>query len=372
MMDLSGIVRPTLLLDERICRANIGFMRDRAQAAGVRFRPHMKTAQSRVVGRWFRDAGVDAITVSSVGMARYFADAGWDDITIAFPFNPRELESVNAFEANVRLNLLVESEVVVELLANGLRRDADIWIKLDTGYGRTGVPHDDDAGLDALIHRIERVPRLRLRGLLTHAGMTYTANGPQQVRELFELSRLRMLATAQRHGSGRELLCSAGDTPGCTLTDSFEGLAEIRPGNMTFYDMMQTRIGVCTSSRIAVAAACPVVAVHPERGEAVLYAGAVHLSKESIPADDGSPMFGAICELDGAGWSDPVEGAWLRSLSQEHGIARLPERLLRAIVPGDLLAVLPVHSCLTAEALRGYLTLEGIPVDHCAATRPSM
>ena len=63
-------------------------MVDRAAAADVDFRPHFKTHRSREVGRWFRDFGVAAITVSSVDMAQYFSNDGWDDITIAFPAVP--------------------------------------------------------------------------------------------------------------------------------------------------------------------------------------------------------------------------------------------------------------------------------------------
>ena len=69
-------------------------MCDKAAANQLIFRPHFKTHQSVKTGEWFREAGVTAITVSSVSMAQKFADAGWDDITIAFPLNIREAEKV--------------------------------------------------------------------------------------------------------------------------------------------------------------------------------------------------------------------------------------------------------------------------------------
>ena len=34
-------------------------------------------------------------------------------------------------------------------------------------------------------------------------------------------------------------------------------------------------------------------------------------------------------------------------------------RDLAALKPGDLVAVLPIHSCLTADLLKEYLTLDG-------------
>ena len=83
-----AIEKPTLILDPTICRANIQRMAERAKRNNVKFRPHSKTHQSAMVSEWFREVGVDAITVSSVEMATYFAENGWKDITIAFTVGP--------------------------------------------------------------------------------------------------------------------------------------------------------------------------------------------------------------------------------------------------------------------------------------------
>jgi D-serine deaminase-like pyridoxal phosphate-dependent protein len=47
------------------------------------------------------------------------------------------------------------------------------------------------------------------------------------------------------------------------------------------------------------------------------------------------------------------------SLSQEHGLIAADEDIFRQTRVGDLLAVLPVHSCLTVRAMRAYRTLAG-------------
>lgn len=70
------IQRPTLLLDKDKAIRNIEKMAGKARKSGVRFRPHCKTHHSAGVGEWFRDFGVDAITVSSLDMAACFADRG--------------------------------------------------------------------------------------------------------------------------------------------------------------------------------------------------------------------------------------------------------------------------------------------------------
>ncbi|MBY0433245.1 MAG: hypothetical protein K2U26_03955 [Cyclobacteriaceae bacterium] len=86
------ITRPTLLLDEQKCRANIKRIVDKAKRARVKLRPHFKTHQSHEVGSWFREEGVSACTVSSIEMAAYFAKDYWHDITVAFPVNVLEVE----------------------------------------------------------------------------------------------------------------------------------------------------------------------------------------------------------------------------------------------------------------------------------------
>lgn len=105
---LSGldITVPTLVLDENKVRENIRRMAEKAKKAGVRLRPHTKTHQSAEIAGWYRDYGIDGITVSSLTMAEYFADHGWDDITVAFPANILEIETINRLGKKISLGLI--------------------------------------------------------------------------------------------------------------------------------------------------------------------------------------------------------------------------------------------------------------------------
>ena len=366
-MPYSDITSPVLLLDERKCRSNIARMTERARAHGAAFRPHVKTHQSRRVGDWLREAGTEAITVSSVRMAEYFAADGWKDITIAFPHNPRETERVNRLAGTCRLGLLVESPAVARQLGGALHREVDVSIKIDAGYGRTGVHWDDLAAIDAILDAVDATPHLRLRGTITHSGDTYHADGPADVRRRFETARRRLVETAghirRRHPGA---VVSVGDTPGCALAEDFTGIDEIRPGNFVFYDVMQAELGACGTDEIAVAVACPVVALHPDRREAVVHGGSVHLSKDALPGPHGKPHFGRVVLLTEKGWSAPIPDTAVASLSQEHGIIRTTDEIIALLHEGALIGILPVHSCLTAQCMRGYLTLDGATADHLA------
>lgn len=355
---------PTLLLDVRRARHNIVHMAEKARRSGVRFRPHFKTHQSAAVGEWFREVGVEAITVSSVEMARYFAAHRWSDILIAFPVNLREIHKINELAQRVHLHLLLENEAAAAFLAEYLIAPVDVWLEVDAGYHRSGVSWDDEK-LVTLAQQVARCERMRLRGLLTHEGGTYAARSQAEIVEAYTRTTERLTAARRRLQSrgfdGLEI--SVGDTPACSTLERFEGVEEIRPGNFVFYDWMQVEIGACTPDEVAVVVACPVVSVHPERNDIVLYGGAVHLSKEGLLQRNGRLTFGAVVLLEKDGWSAPLPDVWVRSLSQEHGVVHAEEAAFEALVKriqvGDLLGVVPVHSCLTADLLKGYRTLDG-------------
>jgi D-serine deaminase-like pyridoxal phosphate-dependent protein len=362
-MDLfSKIIKPTLLLDRDKAVRNLDRMLSKADTQKIRFRPHFKTHQSTEIGEWFRSAGVNAITVSSVEMAQYFAAAGWDDITIAFPANLRQMDEIRTLSRQVKLSLLVESVEAVEKLGNELAAEpgVDIWIKVDAGAGRTGVGWDAAAELKQVAEAVERFSGLRLRGLLTHAGHTYKVRGKTEICRTYHESVDRMNAARRSladHGLVN-LEISVGDTPASTLCDDPGEVDEIRPGNFIFYDVQQYLAGVCRAEDIAVALACPVVAKHPERSEIVVYGGAIHLSKDYALVD-GVPAYGLVCLPENTGWGAPLPGAFVRGLSQEHGVIRLRPDDLDKIQIGGLVCVLPAHSCLTVQLMRSYLTLEG-------------
>lgn len=348
-----AIRRATLLVDERRARANIKEFVHRASNADVILRPHFKTHQSAAVAQWFRDAGVTRATVSSLGQARYFADHGWRDLTLAMGANPREVADYNDLAARIDLGLLVDHPHTIAALASGLTHPVGCWIDCDTGYGRTGISWHDNDRLLSLVHLIEVAPLLTFRGLLTHAGHGYNAKDPATI---FVETRQRL---QQAHSVLKTGILSAGDTPGFATTKDWSGLDEARPGNFVFYDLMQLEAGICTVDQLACAVACPVIGVYPERQEAVIHAGAVHLSREALQ----NGTIGRLLGLGENGLEGLLPGWELVRVSQEHGILKAIGDQARAelinLRPGNLVLVAPVHSCLTCEQFDCYQTLDG-------------
>ncbi|MBU1369269.1 MAG: alanine racemase [Bacteroidetes bacterium] len=353
------ISKPTLLIDEKKVGLHILEMLKKAAANNAVLRPHFKTHQSGLVGQWFRQLGVKAITVSSVTMAQYFALHDWKDILIAFPVNLLEINAINQLAASVSLQLLLEDKAVAAELSKQLSASVGVYIKIDVGARRTGIPMHEEARILALVKAIKELPNLELMGFLAHAGQHYHAGGgfPQIAQSTKEAAEV--MGDLRRKSGDQSLILSWGDTPSCSMLEVLEGFDEWRPGNFVYYDVMQYHIGACRLDEIAVAVVCPVVAIHAERNEMVIYGGAVHFSTEFIAADQGFRLYGYLVKLNSDGWSDPIAGAWLTGLSQEHGLVRLPKELLQQFKPGDLIGILPVHACLTVDAIGDQYTLMG-------------
>jgi len=291
-----------------------------------------------------------------------FAQQGWKDITIAFPVNLLQIDQINALAKQISLHLLLESEESFKFLEENLATPTQAWIKIDTGYGRTGIPARSSEKVLALAKMLAHSRNLRLSGLLAHSGNTYDASSPEEIRQIYldsvhKLNSLRDLL----NGAGMQSIeISIGDTPACSLMTDFSGVDEIRPGNFVFYDLTQLSLGSCSQEEIAVAAACPVVAKHPERDSIVIYGGAVHLSKQSLLQQDGTTIFGAVAARGDNGWGSLIPEVYLTSVSQEHGIVHAPPALLQETRIGDILTIIPVHSCLMVNLLRDYYILRKI------------
>ncbi|MCB9233919.1 MAG: alanine racemase [Bacteroidia bacterium] len=333
-------------------------MKTRADQAGVHLRPHFKTHQSHEVGRWFREVGVERITVSSVAMAEYFAADGWKDIVIAFPLNVFEIPAINRLAEHVRLGILVQDLVVATTLSQALSHPVNLWLKIDPGSGRVGVEAHRFDLLDELVPALQNLPHLNWQGFLAHAGHAYRARGREQIMQVHGDYLEKLFPLNARYGG----LISVGDTPTCSVAGDFGPADEIRPGNFVYYDLMQVQIGACGREDIGVVMACPVVGVNADRQEVVVHGGAVHFAKDNLN-EGGITHFGKAIGRAGSRGARTLDGLLLKSLSQEHGMVSAPSDVLSQIQPGDWLLFHPVHSCLTADIMGRVLTLEGKAIE---------
>ena len=356
-----NLTKTTIILDKEKCLRNIAKVADKASSNELIFRPHFKTHQSRSVGRWFRDFKVDKITVSSVDMASYFAEDGWTDITIAIPVNLHEIEQINVLAYSIHLNLVVESPTVLKKLDQILRHEVGIFVKIDTGYHRTGIPFDDEARIVDIVYAFDGLHHCKLKGFLIHTGHTYKARSEAEILAIHQesidnYSKVKDLIEPLRPG----LEYSMGNTPACSVAEDFGIATELRPGNVVFYDLMQWQIDSCWLEEIGMVVACPVIAKHLDRRELVIHGGGVHFSKDKLYLDQVTyPVYGLAAAWDSKGWKIRPDFNYLASISQEHGIIKAGRDYFDEVEIGDFIPILPVHSCMAADLIRRYVTTEG-------------
>lgn len=362
---LETITRPTLILDLEKMKSNIDFMVDKANRLGVKLVPHFKTHQSKEIGQFFLDRGIEAITVSSVKMAEYFVANGWRDVTVAFPFNRLEIAVIKNFlKQGVKVKLLITDTKTVSFLAEHLQESVDLFIELDTGYKRSGVSTDNLDEIKAIVNEMAKSDKTNFYGLYCHPGNTYHEDSVEAIKSLWADSIKKMNQVRDGLTNFKSLTVRMGDTPGCCVVENMVGVDEIGPGNFVFYDLVMNYLNVCKESDIAVAVACPVVAKHEGRNEIIIHGGAVHFSKDHLFDENEQKFFGEVVILEETGWSAIIPDAKLISISQEHGILKVSNELFDTLNVGDVVGVLPIHSCLTANLMGEYFTFSGDQLEH--------
>lgn len=355
-MDLTALSTPAFLVDRDRVERNCEKMREKARVSGVHFRPHVKTHKTSEIARMQHGGERGAITVSTLAEGEFLADDGFRDITYAMPIAPEKLGRADELARRIdRLNILIDSREALDAInAFGSSHDSrfDVFLKVDCGYHRAGVDPSRRESVE-LARDIAASPHIRFGGLLTHAGHSYHAAGVEPLRSIARQETAAVDAFAKILASEgvAPLVRSVGSTPTLSVVERFEECDEVRPGNYVFFDAFQSTIGACAFSDIAVSVLATVVGSYPERGEAIIDAAALALSKDAGATHvDSACGYGTVCDL-----ALRPAGLRLVALSQEHG------KLTGTSIPpvGTKLRVVPNHSCLTAAMFDRYHVIEG-------------
>lgn len=358
-MQLTDIETPALVVDRARLVRNIERMRARLAGLGVPLRPHVKTAKSADIVRLAVDGQPGGITVSTLREAEHFLDHGFTDILYAVGIVPSKLRHAAALQRRgADLTLILDSVEMAEAAvreAEALGTVFPVLIEVDTDGGRAGVTADDPRLVE--IGRIlDSAPGTKLRGVMTHAGLSYACRSPEALRAHAEQERSRAVAAAEalRAAGLPAPVVSVGSTPGALFAVRLDGVTEVRAGVYLFMDLVMADLGVCAEDEIALSVLATVIGHRRDLGYLLLDAGGLALSKDSGPARD-KPSYGSLWD---AATGRPL-GLSIASTNQEHGLVPAGEEDFRRLPIGTQVRIAPNHACMTAAAHERYHVVEG-------------
>ena len=359
---LEAIETPALILDVTKVDRNIDRLRRHLAGLGVGFRPHVKTAKSIDVARRLFPGGCGPITVSTLAEAEYFADAGFADITYAVGLAPEKIARTRALVARgVNLSVLIDSIEQALALAKAAQDGGEMpaaLIEIDCDGHRGGLLPDDPALAE--IAKILREGDVELRGVLTHAGESYSCRGGIGLVEAAEAERAAAVAAAEllRQGGHAAPVVSVGSTPTAHFARNLDGVTEVRAGVFMFFDLVMHGIGVCAIEDIALSVLATVIGHRPEKGWILVDAGWMAMSRDRgtqrHPVDQG---YGLVCDIDGRPFADLI----VEDASQEHGIIKVRPgsgSTLPDLPIGAHVRILPNHACATGAQHDVYHVVE--------------
>ncbi|KAL5366353.1 putative serine dehydratase domain-containing protein [Aspergillus floccosus] len=270
---------------------------------------------------------------------------------------------------------------------------AGVFLKVDTGYHRAGVPPTmlNKNGLLEKIAEEEKAGRVTLLGVYSHSSLSYAATNPEEAMSYLKTEIAGCKEALQKNShllpTDRELVISVGATPQAISAHNLlqEPLGpkakdlqafmqsttqnngscvkiELHAGVYTVMDMQQMATRAKHLGNIEDEVALSVVAEvcsvynngERDKPEALVAAGTLALGREPCQSYPGWGIVGNLKEQSG------TSRLIVERISQEHGIvswhggdgSEIPLRV------GQFLRIYPNHACITGALYGWYLIVD--------------
>ncbi len=239
---------PALIVDLDAMEANIAQMQRTVRANGIASRPHAKTHKTPAIAQRQLETGSVGMCVAKVGEAQALFDHGIEEILMT-------TINVTPFKINRAMHLRQQCPTFIQATdtaenardlseaAAALGVEADVVVDVDPGGHRTGIT--PGAPALELAQLVDRLPNLRLRGILCYDG------GSQHVRgfDARQAQTLERLAAAgetreqmERSGLNTEIF-SGGGTGTYNIDHQTPGFTDVQVGSYVFMDAQYIGIG---------------------------------------------------------------------------------------------------------------------------------
>jgi D-serine deaminase-like pyridoxal phosphate-dependent protein len=335
---LEDLETPTPIVDLDRMERNLDRAAAYAAEHGLAMRPHIKTHKSPRIAAEQIGRGAVGLTCATPREAEVMSDVS-DDILLAYPpVGAARARRVVSVPGRARVTVALDSATAIEHLATAARpigRPVSVYVELDLGMHRVGVPSVEEAV--TLAKLVRRTPPLEYAGIAFYPGHVREPIDEQDAK-LDDIRRSLQEAVAALTRAGvRPTVVSGGSTPTVWRSHELLEVTEIRPGTYVFNDRTTAEIGACAWDDCALTVLATVVSTAvPD--QAVIDAGTKALGREPIRGTDAGG-FGALLDRP---------EITVKAMSEEHGMLDLSRTSWRPEV-GERVRVVPNHVCIVVH-----------------------
>ena len=247
---VEAIDTPALVIDLDAMERNLARMAAFARTHGVRLRPHAKMHKSAALAALQMQAGAVGVCVQKTSEAEVLATAGVTDLYISNEvIDPAKLQRVATLAqrlqaAGGRLANAVDSLEGIARLAAAVEGRAagaaqtlvDVFVEIDVGQGRCGVPPGEAAVV--LAQAIAAHDGLRFAGLQAYHGRAQHQRGVDERRHAIALAAQAVQRTrALIEAAGLPVPLVTGAGTGTFALETASGVwGELQAGSYLFMD----------------------------------------------------------------------------------------------------------------------------------------
>ncbi|KAG7412640.1 D-serine dehydratase [Fusarium oxysporum f. sp. rapae] len=420
---IHDVPKPAVILDRARVDRHCQSMLRAVKTLGLGFRAHVKThktieATCLQIGQGSGDVKLIVSTLAEVDhllpLLKQYKDAGRRlDILYGLPL-PRSqisrLASLGSELGQGSISVLIDHPSQLESVkafSQHARFPAKVFLKVDTGYHRAGLPPTamNKNGLIEALAQLEANSEAELLGLYSHSSLSYKDSTAEQAMANLEGEIQGCLDAVNAHAhlfaKDKELVVSVGASPQVTaienlvnpqgdlspaaesLCKSIQAVTTGKPGGLhtklelhagvySILDMQQ----VSTNSRrelgsfkdeIAISIIAEVCSIYNDKErsqpEALVAVGCLGLGREPCAA---YPGWGVISQSSYKADSDTGRRLIIDRISQEHSIAAwehtehedtsaLPPLPLQV---GQDVIIFPNHACVAGALYGWYLVVD--------------
>ena len=354
-LSIDDLPTPSCLIDRSIFIKNCQEMHDRVTTLGCPFRAHVKThktiqgtkIQVDPYNTGVRGGRIVVSTLTEAWSLRSLIDDGTiGDIVYGLPPARSRIEELRKLKEIVDVTLMIDHPSQLRGIS-GFK----CFVKIDCGTQRAGLPPTSESLRD-LIRKVNDADVI-LVGFYCHSGHSYAAKSPSDAKDEL-MNELHCANTAREYAYAlgmKDLMISIGATPtahASSLLTKSEiakfGNVEVHAGCYPCNDLQQLCTSLIQPTQIAISVLAEVISSYPDRGEILINAGTIALSKETSSVSG----YGRT-DIDGEEWT-------VIRMSQEHGIlsgGQVRDFYARRV------RIMPQHACITSASYPFYFIIDG-------------